>query len=103
MPLAPTVPLPHGATMPQLGVGTWPMSSAEAERAVPTAIEAGYRLVGTAHAHGHEGGGGGGPRAARPPPRGGVGTAEAKPGGGRAGGGPRAAPPRPPPPRGAGA
>jgi 2,5-diketo-D-gluconate reductase A len=54
MPLAPTVPLPHGATMPQLGLGTWPMSSAEAERAVPTAIEAGYRLVDTAYAYGNE-------------------------------------------------
>jgi 2,5-diketo-D-gluconate reductase A len=63
MPLAPTVPLPHGATMPQLGLGTWPMSSAEAERAVPTAIEAGYRLVDTAHAYGNEDGVGKGLRA----------------------------------------
>ncbi len=64
MPLAPTVPLPHGATMPQLGLGTWPMSSAEAERAVPTAIEAGYRLVDTAYAYGNEDGVGKGLRAA---------------------------------------
>src|SRR3954464_11398929 len=63
MPLAPTVPLPHGATMPQLGLGTWPMSSAEAERAVPTAIEAGYRLAHTAPAHGNEDGVGRGLRA----------------------------------------
>ena len=63
MPLAPTVPLPHGATMPQLGLGTWPMSSAEAERAVPTAIEAGYRLVDTAYAYGNEDGVGAGLRA----------------------------------------
>src|SRR5829696_4349373 len=63
MPLAPTVPLPHGATMPQLGLGTWPMSSAEAERAVPTAIEAGHRLVDTAHAYGNEDGVGKGVRA----------------------------------------
>jgi 2,5-diketo-D-gluconate reductase A len=63
MPLAPTVPLPHGATMPQLGLGTWPMSSAEAERAVPTAIEAGYRLVDTAYAYGNEDGVGRGLRA----------------------------------------
>jgi 2,5-diketo-D-gluconate reductase A len=63
MPLAPTVTLPHGATMPQLGLGTWPMSSAEAERAVPTAIEAGYRLVDTAYAYGNEDGVGKGLRA----------------------------------------
>ena len=63
MPLAPTVSLPHGATMPQLGLGTWPMSSAEAERAVPTAIEAGYRLVDTAYAYGNEDGVGAGLRA----------------------------------------
>jgi len=63
MPLAPTVLLPHGATMPQLGLGTWPMSSAEAERAVPTAIEAGYRLVDTAYAYGNEDGVGRGLRA----------------------------------------
>ena len=63
MPPAPTVPLPHGATMPQLGLGTWPMSSAEAERALPTAIEAGYRLVDTAYAYGNEDGVGAGLRA----------------------------------------
>jgi len=63
MSLAPTVSLPHGATMPQLGLGTWPMSSAEAERAVPTAIEAGYRLVDTAYAYGNEDGVGAGLRA----------------------------------------
>jgi len=49
--------------MPQLGLGTWPMSSAEAERAVPTAIEAGYRLVDTAYAYGNEDGVGRGLRA----------------------------------------
>jgi 2,5-diketo-D-gluconate reductase A len=67
MPLAPTVPLPHGATMPQLGLGTWPMSSAEAGRDVPTAIEAGYRLVDTAHAYGNEEGVGAGLRASDVP------------------------------------
>jgi 2,5-diketo-D-gluconate reductase A len=54
MSLAPTVSLPGGTAMPQLGLGTWPMSADEAERAVPTAIEAGYRLVDTAHAYGNE-------------------------------------------------
>jgi 2,5-diketo-D-gluconate reductase A len=54
MSLAPTTTLPHGAEIPQLGLGTWPMSSAEAERAVATAVEAGYRLVDTAYAYGNE-------------------------------------------------
>ncbi len=67
MPLAPTVPLPGGTTMPQLGLGTWPMSADEAERAVPSAIEAGYRLVDTAHAYGNETGVGKGLRASGVP------------------------------------
>jgi 2,5-diketo-D-gluconate reductase A len=53
--------------MPQLGLGTWPMSSAEAEVAVPTAIEAGYRLVDTAYAYGNEEGVGAGLRASDMP------------------------------------
>ncbi|TKK91760.1 aldo/keto reductase [Herbidospora galbida] len=40
--------------MPRLGLGTWPMNDAQAERAVATAIEAGYRLVDTAEAYGNE-------------------------------------------------
>jgi len=54
MALSPTATLLHGAEIPRLGLGTWPMSSAEAERAVATAIEAGYRLIDTAHAYGNE-------------------------------------------------
>jgi 2,5-diketo-D-gluconate reductase A len=53
--------------MPQLGLGTWPMSSSEAERAVAAAIEAGYRLVDTAHAYGNEPGVGKGLRASGVP------------------------------------
>lgn len=52
----PTVRLPHGADMPRLGLGTWPMDSAEAERVVADAIGAGYRLVDTAEAYGNEDG-----------------------------------------------
>ncbi|WP_435256381.1 aldo/keto reductase [Streptomyces althioticus] len=37
-----------GTTIPALGLGTWPMDDAEAERAVTTALEAGYRLIDTA-------------------------------------------------------
>jgi 2,5-diketo-D-gluconate reductase A len=54
LPLAPTVTLRHGAEMPQLGLGTWPMNDAEAEEAVATAIQSGYRLVDTAFNYGNE-------------------------------------------------
>ncbi|CAL9631009.1 aldo/keto reductase [Streptomyces sp. enrichment culture] len=40
--------LNDGTTIPALGLGTWPMDDAEAERAVTTALEAGYRLIDTA-------------------------------------------------------
>jgi 2,5-diketo-D-gluconate reductase A len=52
--------LRHGAQMPQLGLGTWPMSNREAERAIVTAAEAGYRLFDTAYGYGNEEGVGGG-------------------------------------------
>ncbi|WP_432057329.1 aldo/keto reductase [Streptomyces sp. bgisy022] len=44
----PTHTLNDGTTIPALGLGTWPMDDAEAERAVTTALEAGYRLIDTA-------------------------------------------------------
>nr|WP_239076171.1 aldo/keto reductase [Streptomyces sp. SID9913] len=37
-----------GTTIPALGLGTWPMDDAEAERAVTTALRTGYRLIDTA-------------------------------------------------------
>ncbi|NEC50496.1 aldo/keto reductase [Actinospica acidiphila] len=40
--------LNDGTAIPALGLGTWPMDDAEAERAVTTALEAGYRLIDTA-------------------------------------------------------
>ncbi|MEU5463828.1 aldo/keto reductase [Streptomyces althioticus] len=40
--------LNDGTTIPALGLGTWPMDDAEAERAVTTALETGYRLIDTA-------------------------------------------------------
>src|SRR5690349_9931043 len=67
MSLAPTLPLADDAAIPQLGLGTWPMSAEEAERAVPTAIAAGYRLVDTAYAYGNETGVGAGLRASGVP------------------------------------
>lgn len=59
----PTVRLPHGADLPRIGLGTWPMDSAEAERVVADAIGAGYRLIDTAEAYGNEEGVGRGLRA----------------------------------------
>jgi 2,5-diketo-D-gluconate reductase A len=52
----PTVRLPHGADMPRIGLGTWPMDSAQAERVVADALSAGYRLLDTAEAYGNEDG-----------------------------------------------
>ncbi|MEQ8146364.1 aldo/keto reductase [Streptomyces sp. OP7] len=40
--------LNDGTTIPALGLGTWPMDDAEAERAVTGALQAGYRLIDTA-------------------------------------------------------
>jgi 2,5-diketo-D-gluconate reductase A len=51
---APTVELVHGASMPLLGLGTWPMDDAEAERVVAEAIGLGCRLVDTAENYKNE-------------------------------------------------
>ncbi|MBR8639792.1 aldo/keto reductase [Streptomyces tuirus] len=44
----PTHTLNDGTTLPALGLGTWPMDDAEAERAVAGALDLGYRLIDTA-------------------------------------------------------
>lgn len=62
-----TVTLLHGAEMPRVGLGTWPMDDAAAETAVATAIEAGYRLVDTAENYGNERGVGRGLKASGAP------------------------------------
>ncbi|MDR0735437.1 MAG: aldo/keto reductase [Zoogloeaceae bacterium] len=59
--------LNDGASIPQLGLGTWQMSDAEAAAAVRTALEVGYRLIDTAAVYGNESGVGAGLRAARLP------------------------------------
>lgn len=64
---APTLPLLHGARMPAIGLGTWPMGDRAAERAVAEALAMGYRMVDTAHAYGNEAGVGRGLRAAGVP------------------------------------
>ncbi|MCG7208325.1 aldo/keto reductase [Streptomyces arenae] len=44
----PEYTLNDGTTIPAVGLGTWPMDDAQAERAVRDALETGYRLVDTA-------------------------------------------------------
>ncbi|MGW3263957.1 aldo/keto reductase [Streptomyces sp. NPDC001056] len=50
----PPIILNNGVEMPQLGFGVWQVPDDEAERAVGTALEAGYRSIDTAAAYGNE-------------------------------------------------
>ncbi|MFC4537012.1 aldo/keto reductase [Sphaerisporangium dianthi] len=63
VPAAPTVKLVNGASIPAIGLGTYPMTDSEAEVVVADAIQAGYRLFDTAYAYGNEVGVGRGLRA----------------------------------------
>jgi diketogulonate reductase-like aldo/keto reductase len=63
----PTHTLNDGTTIPALGLGTWPMDDAEAERAVAAALESGYRLFDTATNYRNETGVGRGVAAAGVP------------------------------------
>jgi 2,5-diketo-D-gluconate reductase A len=51
---APTIPLNDGNRIPQIGLGTWPLSDAEVAPVVVTAVEAGYRHIDTAARYGNE-------------------------------------------------
>lgn len=51
---APTVDLIHGASMPTLGLGTFPLKGDDAATAVRVAIESGYRLIDTAENYRNE-------------------------------------------------
>lgn len=51
---AATITLNSGATLPRIGLGTWPLTGADAERAVVSGIEVGYRHLDTAAAYGNE-------------------------------------------------
>jgi 2,5-diketo-D-gluconate reductase A len=62
-PAAPMMRLRGGVLMPQLGLGTSPLSSREVEPAIVAAVEAGYRLFDTAYSYGNEEGVGRGVRA----------------------------------------
>jgi diketogulonate reductase-like aldo/keto reductase len=50
----PPIKLNNGVEMPQLGFGVWQVSDDEAERAVATALETGYRSIDTAAIYGNE-------------------------------------------------
>ncbi|MDF3298736.1 aldo/keto reductase [Streptomyces tropicalis] len=50
----PPINLNNGVAMPQLGFGVWQVPDDEAERAVATALEAGYRSIDTAAIYGNE-------------------------------------------------
>jgi 2,5-diketo-D-gluconate reductase A len=52
----PAIPLNTGATIPQVGLGTWPLDDAQAADAVVAATEAGYRHIDTATRYGNEAG-----------------------------------------------
>ena len=49
-----TISLNNGLEMPMLGIGTFILSSDQAERSVSAALKAGYRLVDTANAYVNE-------------------------------------------------
>jgi diketogulonate reductase-like aldo/keto reductase len=51
---APQIILNNGVEMPQLGFGVWQVPDDEAERAVVSALEAGYRSIDTAAIYGNE-------------------------------------------------
>lgn len=52
----PAIPLNTGASIPQVGLGTWPLDDAQAADAVAAGIAAGYRHIDTATKYGNEAG-----------------------------------------------
>ncbi|GAC1605756.1 MAG: aldo/keto reductase [Pseudarthrobacter sp.] len=62
MTLSPLIKLNDGHTIPQLGLGTWPLDTAQVATAVVPALEAGYRHIDTAVKYGNERGVGNGIR-----------------------------------------
>lgn len=51
---APTLLLNDGNRMPQIGLGTWPLSDAEVAPVIVTAVQVGYRHIDTAYRYGNE-------------------------------------------------
>ncbi|GAB2739435.1 aldo/keto reductase [Sinomonas soli] len=56
MATAPFITLPSGHSIPQIGLGTWPLDDAQAADVVAAALELGYRHVDTAENYGNEAG-----------------------------------------------
>jgi 2,5-diketo-D-gluconate reductase A len=63
MTFSPLITLNDGHTIPQLGLGTWPLDNGQVATAVVHALEAGSRHIDTAVTYGHEDGVGKGLRA----------------------------------------
>lgn len=63
MTLAPVIALNDGYSIPQIGLGTWPLDDDQAAAAVVHAVEAGYRHIDTAVKYGNERGVGNGIKA----------------------------------------
>ncbi|WP_457965132.1 aldo/keto reductase [Arthrobacter sp. D1-29] len=63
MTLAPLIKLNDGHSIPQIGLGTWPLDDDQVATAVVHAVEAGYRHIDTAVKYGNEEGVGNGIRA----------------------------------------
>jgi 2,5-diketo-D-gluconate reductase A len=63
MTLAPLIKLNDGHSIPQIGLGTWPLDDDQVAAAVVHAVEAGYRHIDTAVKYGNEEGVGNGIRA----------------------------------------
>jgi 2,5-diketo-D-gluconate reductase A len=59
----PSLPLNNGTSIPQIGLGTWPLNDKDVERTIITATELGYRQIDTAAKYGNEAGVGAGVRA----------------------------------------
>ena len=60
MTLSPLIKLNDGHSIPQMGLGTWPLDDDQVAAAVVTAVEAGYRHIDTAVKYGNEEGVGNG-------------------------------------------
>ncbi|MDE8668584.1 aldo/keto reductase [Pseudarthrobacter sp. H3Y2-7] len=63
MTISPLITLNDGHSIPQLGLGTWPLDDRQVATAVVHALEAGYRHIDTAVKYGNEEGVGNGIRA----------------------------------------
>lgn len=54
MTLSPLIMLNDGYSIPQLGLGTWPLDDEQVATAVVQALDAGYRHIDTAVKYGSE-------------------------------------------------